>query len=688
MEETLHPVFIPHPRLSVNIEQIEDVGNTDHTSSIARGFPEDAGYDLKVDVDSKNVIGLWEDVDSISNKKSDKNPDDGTEFHGANVDVDHLDLRAPKQDIMEKRVTLMDQEDHSEWYKKVQTVEINRVEEDERLDQEDDAHWDKDSEKSEDSEVEDDKECYSEGAIKWNGHEEGTTEDSYAHKTSNVPDDELSTDIAAEDFTENETMSSEMSEAFNTANVCALLETVESDKKQGVEETFRLHGDSNAREVFKSVDVMIADDVSVSSSGALNGKDSQVYDDDLGEQFDSGKPSCSNIENDQELKKDVTFEECDKHVSTNSEDSDSDVNSDKELDNVSEHVLNSSNVEDNVAERVSEHGGSSGGAHRQVEEIQQEVHERMSIDPSVDSPTWSENEGNIKENYDSNEARFYEVNINGNSHEDKAMEGDNGEQFGKDLTLDEGFVSKVDDSIEAAGHSEFRVVEDTRVKLGEEAELSYKNQEIVEKPAMTPHGHTERKSDDCITGETLKDSLDQTASCSHEDDTIVDFTGDLKEIITGEDNNVDQSLASVENKNYAMANVENNNESCDGLQHDDTEVPHSNTIEMDNTVKESVESDEESAFGDLEKESVAESASETEMKKISPRLRERASSLLSALKDEITGGNSKDIQSGQSSIYLPSAARTSGVDDTKDTEPDTTSDISASDTQEITNAEK
>ncbi len=688
--------------------------NTGGRTSNPREFSvsEDDGYDLKVDKDSKNVICLSRDVDSINNKRFEKTSDDATEFHGGNVEVDHLDFGSPKQNAVEKRVALMDQEDHSEWYKNVQKAEVNMVEEDKILDQEDDLHLDNESEKSEDSidnsDVENDKECYSEGA--------GTNEDNYTYKTSEVPKDELSTDIP-EHFTE--TMSSEISEAFMTANVCELLETIESDKKQGVQETFRrtegLSGDSNTREV-------ITDNLSVSASETLNTKDSRVNDDDLEEQFGNGKPSCSNIENDEELKRDLTTGECDKLVLTNSEDNVMDENmrvdrseeldidgdpvvndqntvlqqlplkevtpdneheiledcsraidqkqiishhlsakdgtehvtkfavvgdKDDELvpnssddeDNISEHLLNPSDIENKVTDKVTEHGESSGGVHGQDEESQQEVCERMVSHEERTSE--SKNKLGNKEDYDTNEAR---VNIKGNSDEDKSVEGDNGEQCGKALTLGGGFVSKADELIQPTGYSELRVVEGTQVIVGEETEFSYKNEE-VEKPATTFHERTENNT-------------------ANVENNMANVENNMA--------NVENNMANMENN---ITNVENNrgsvvsnSESCDELPHD--EVPQSNTMEMENTIKESVKNNEKSAFGYLEEETATENTGETEVTKISPRLRERASSLLSALKDEITSVGSKDNQSEQPSICLPAACISGGdVDDTKDSEP-------------------
>jgi ElaB/YqjD/DUF883 family membrane-anchored ribosome-binding protein len=172
-----------------------------------------------------------------------------------------------------------------------------------------------------------------------------------------------------------------------------------------------------------------------------------------------------------------------------------------------------------------------------------------------------------------------------------------------DLKVNTEFLSEVDDEMmEDPSLSEACVVEETGVKADEEIELSDK--EVREKLTMTPHTDADQDPEH---------SLGQPES----------------HVVVNVEKNV--------------ANVESNNEALGELQH---------TVESENEVK--IANDVEDALRHVEQEVVKESTSEAT--NISPRLGERASSLLSALKEEITAASSKEVE--QSPTNLPATEST------------------------------
>lgn len=685
LEGILHPVFRPHPLLSRTIEQRESMRDSNYTSSYTQDFP--STENVRNDVKDLNVISLSEDI------KPDKISDDITEFHSEKV----KDFGTQEKDMVEKRGDyLLD--------KNVQQTEESRIEEDNLLDEEDDLRWDKESGKSENSsDVESDKESFSDNLSKQNDSEDDTNVDSYGHQTSRVPEVDLSTNIP-KDCAGNGTISSEISEAFMTANVCELLETMESDKKGTFSNIQRPLGDSEPSESYIGLDVF-KDSSSVGVRGGIGSDDG-----DLGEQFGNGKPSCSNFESDQE---EAATGQCDKHITTNFEDNsieekagvyhvgELDVvgenykiknnqtehnilevcNQDMTMEQISNHPIAKNSVdndtgqfevpefivvgdkddrrvtedvlkamENTFADKFAEHGENSGDAHEQSKENPQEICDKMSIHSPEKKTTTSENitlvtkEGNYSEKEEdiTSEVQFSEVNIKDDSSRGKTT------------------------------------------KTGDP--------EMVEEYAMTSHGRTEESSDDpvdYIKDETMKESIDHSESCS----TRSEITVDLEELGSGEEivsSNVDKSPANLEYEDFPSTNAENNVaimgsnmknmgsnvESGDGINNYGTEYSQLNTSKMDDTlIRANLHSD------GLERETPTENASDA--KKISPRLGERASSLLSALKDEITGVSSKDIQSKESSNLHLSATHTSGGDvvDVMNTQPDPTGDHSTSEIQ-------
>ena len=713
LEGNLHPVFRPHPLLSRTIEQRESIRDSNHAPNYVQDFPlpENVRNEVK---DSNNVISLSEDV----GMKFDKISDDVTEFHSEKV----KDFGTQERHMVEKR------EDYL-WSKNVQQTEESMMEDDNMMDEEDDLRWDKESGKSENSsDVESDNESYSENLSKRYDDQDGTNVDSY--ETSRVPDVNLS-------CAGNGTISSEISEAFMTANVCELLETIESDKKETFPNIQTPHGDFETSESYIGLDV-IKDSSSVGIRGSVGSDD-----DNLGEQFGNEKPSCSNFESDREeaatgendkniltnfednsikekegvyhVEELDVFGESDKTKNNQTEDKILDVcnrdmaveqisnqpNAENSVDNdtgpfkvpefivvgdkndkrVTEDVLNPSGMENRFADKFAEYGENSGDSHGQGKENPQKVYGRVSINSSEKRTTTSDNITSVRkeENYSkkeediTNEVQFSEVNIKDDRSGDKTMKSP-GDHIGENLKLDDELVSRID----VTGDSEFCGEESIKV---EETEIFSSKQEVVEKYAMTSHGCTEKRSDDSvdyIKDETMEESLYHNELCPQKGEITVG----LDELISGDkivSSNVeyeDFRGANVEN-NVAimgnnMANMESNVQSSDGI-NNGTEYSQLDTLKMDDTlVKANVHSDR------LERETPIENASDA--KKISPTLGERASSLLSALKNEITGVSSKDIQSKESLTLRLSATHGGDVDVTN-TQPDPTSDHSTSEIQ-------
>ena len=713
LEGNLHPVFRPHPLLSRTIEQRESIRDSNHAPNYAQDFPlpENVRNEVK---DSNNVISLSEDV----GMKFDKISDDVTEFHSEKV----KDFGTQERHMVEKR------EDYLR-SKNVQQTEESMMEDDNMMDGEDDLRWDKESGKGENSsDVESDNESYSENLSKRYDDQDGTNVDSY--ETSRVPDVYLS-------CAGNGTISSEISEAFMTANVCELLETIESDKKETFPNIQTPHGDFETSESYIGLDV-IKDSSSVGIRGSVGSDD-----DDLGEQFGNEKPSCSNFGSDQE---EAATGENDKNILTNFEDNsvkekegvyhveeldvfgesdktknnqtedkildvcnrDMDVeqisnqpNAENSADNdtgpfkvpefivvgdkndkrVTEDVLNPSGMENRFADKFAEYGENSGDSHGQGKENPQKVYERVSIHSSEKRTTTSDNITSVRkeENYSkkeediTNEVQFSEVNIKDDRSGDKTMKSP-GDHIGENLKLDDELVSRID----VTGDSEFCGEENIKV---EETEIFFSKQEVVEKYAMNSHGCTEKRSGDSvdyIKDETMEESLYHNEFCPQKGEITVGsdelISGD--KIVSSNVEYEDFRGANVEN-NVAimgnnMANMESNVQSSDGI-NNGTEYSQLDTLKMDDTlVKANVHSDR------LERETPIENASDA--KKISPRLGERASSLLSALKNEITGVSSKDIQSKES-LTLHLSATHGGDVDVTNTQPDPTSDHSTSEIQ-------
>ena len=502
MEDTLHPVFFPHPRLLRNVEEKEDVRITDDISSNERQYPvaEDIGWDF----DLKNVVGSSKDVE-----------------------VDRVILGPPRQGIMEKQCTLMDQED-PKWYQKVQEVEIGKVNEYEILDQEDDPHWHKESGNS--------------GHSTDNSEDVGTNEDSYIHKTPEVSGDELSTDIA-ENGSKNEAMSGNISVVFTTANVCELSRTTESDKGLGVD-------DEATEDIITENESPLENDVPNNEGGILE--------------------DCSRVVHQKPISHHISADEGTEHV----------------------EVI-TTNMDDEIILSASK-------------DVQ--THEKgVSFE---ESPAESENDSVNKDN--TSEVWYSGVNVK-------------------------------DNMIETSGHSDISLDENTGIKLDEETEFSHR--EVKEKPTKTPHAHTDKgldddkELDDCI----LKESSDKAKPILNNGDTIVDITGDPEELTKSHSvvANVENNVANVESN---VANVESKNEARNESQQNEVDVPTSDV--MENAIKESIEDNKEVAMGNLEQEVVTETTA-TEATRISPKLGERASSLLFALKDEISGVTSKETECDQ-----------------------------------------
>ena len=213
----------------------------------------------------------------------------------------------------------------------------------------------------------------------------------------------------------------------------------------------------------------------------------------------------------------------------------------------------------------------------------------------------------------------------------KTLTGDNIEQ---DFAPD---AWSIDESTQRTGQEECSVVASTGIKPCEKTELSSQDQEVIENVEITTHENT--------AGDAIKDSLEQ-----------IKFSQDQSIISTIESKN-----CVLANADDDLANIDNNrSESFDKLQENDTESS------QDVVVNASIANNKESGFDS----NLAETENnEVKDEETSPRLRERASSLLSALKDEITGVSSKDNQ--QENISL-TASQLSGChpDDTKDVESD------------------
>lgn len=651
LEGNLHPVFRPHPLLSRTFEESESIRNSNYASSYTQDSPlsENIGNDV---LDSSDLILLSEDVDI----KSDKISDDIVELHGEMVkNFGTLD----KDMVGKQEDYLLD--------KNSQQTEDSRIE--------DDLHWDKKSGKSEDSsDVESYKESYSENLNEQNCNEDGTNMDSYGHQICRVPQVDVSTNG---DCAGSEMISRGTSEAFMTANVCELLATMESDKKEGMKETFpsiqRPQEDSEKREISIGL-VDNTDSPFVGVYGTLRDND-----DALGEQFVNGEPSCLNFESDQENKKDTATGEY--GGMEQFEVTGFTVVGDKGDKGVTEDVSNALDMEKKYADKIAEHEENSEDTHGQVKENPQEVYEIMSIHSSQKRATTCDNitlvrkAGNYsrKEEDITNEVRFTEVNITDDYSRNKTTKTP-GEHIGQNLKLDGGFVSKTN----VSNDSEFCVLENIK----EETKVFSSKQDVV-KSAIASHGAEKRSDDyvDCVH-ESVKDSLDDNIPCSHKGETTVGL-----EELTGGENIVskDQSPVTLKYENSPSANVQNNtgiignemanresdNESEDEINNYKTEDPQQGTSKMDETVIRASVHDNKS-----ERETRTENAAD--VKAVSSRLGERASSLLSALKEEITSETSKDIQSMESSHS--SSPHTSGGD-VVNTQPDPTAGHSTSESQ-------
>ena len=259
----------------------------------------------------------------------------------------------------------------------------------------------------------------------------------------------------------------------------------------------------------------------------------------------------------------------------------------------------------------------------------------------------------------------------------------------KDLDIARGFVTETDESTDTTDHL---VVED--IRLAEKTELTDENvapilQEISEERSDCPVNP--------VTDGFLRDSLDHMQSS--EATAIV--VGDLEEPIRSQEmilKNIDLSPSDVENRDFAAMNSESNEvnmennmtkgknilgndtESGGGQQNYDSSL--SNIVEIDNTVI--TESVKDPDCQSLEQDMMTEN---TSVKKTSPKLGKRASSLLSALKDEITGVSSQNVQTEESLTPPLSTTGTSVIDirDTQHTVSAPTKVGFTSEVREITN---
>ena len=577
LEDTLHPVFFPHPRLVRNVEETEDLRITDNISSNEEQSPvaEDIGWDF----DLKNVVS--------SSKE---------------VEVDRVILGPPRQDIVEKQVTLMDQEDH-ELYKKIQEVEIGKVKGDEILDQEDDRHWDKESGNS--------------GHSRDNSEDVGTNEGSYMHKTPEISGDESFTDIA-QNGSNNKAISGEMSEVFTTANVCELLKTIESDKEQDADDTAT--GD------------MVTEEESPLENDEPNNEGGILED-------------YSRVVHQKPISHHVSANEGAEHVEVTTTDKDDEI------------ILNSS---ENV-----------------------QTHEKgVSFE---ESPVESENDSGNKNS--SSEVWHGEVNVKDNiietaGHSDISLGEDPGIKLDEETEFSHEEIKEKRTTTPHA-HTDKGLDDDKELDGCILKESSYKAKpclnnggtivDITVNPEEVTKAHSVVANVESSVPNMESNVANVESDVANVESDVANVGGNVANV-EGNVANVESNLANVESnvanmesnvantesnvanmeRNIAnvesnvanmesnVANVEKNNEARNELQQND--VPKSDV--MENAIKESIENNKEITMGKLGQEVLTETTA-TEATRISPKLGERASSLLFALKDEISGVTSKETESDQ-----------------------------------------
>lgn len=632
MDQSVHPVFAPHPRFVRDIERSENKVDIDHLSM--RRFPlsEESEFDLDVDDVPRDVI---EESDSMNNKLDDKTSD--YVLISQTKSVDHLGLEELSRDTMKKQLRSRSEQNHSEWHGAAK----KKIQEDNAMDQ-DALHRDKELETNCSLSVD----CstdYNEGVTTVNG---GTDEDSDVPKTSDV---ELYQDIL-QDFTGAGAMSSEAT--FMNADVCELLKSTELDQDRelvepGLLETGRLNGDSENKMEGQNLDVV------GHGLKSLIGKDGRgELDKQLDEQFDNDQ--FSNIQNNQQFS--LTERDSDKAVDDN------EFNS----EHIAQHQDETSlNTEPEILKAF-----------------------RETISPDLTLIRNNENGNNIKEDYSStNVVMNLTFDISGSF-----------EHFGEVVPHDEGFPRNCDASVQPTRHSEFESVENRNIfegtteKRAEETRLSLPSKTIVPELTSThSNDGIERRCNggtDSHNDEVVVDSIHVSEQYStHPDKTVVVLGNKMSNeaVVCSNDDSVDvesTNVMSVDggiglnresnigvNADYEIEKVERKHESSDRLQDDNTRVLHSNAIETNNTMKEGIKNKQESAMNNSEEDLF-------EMNKASPQLRETASLLLSALKDEITGNHGNNIEQEKSPVPTHTSHGNSGL--TTDTKADTTSDLSTS----------
>ncbi|XP_028414021.1 protein PFC0760c-like [Dendronephthya gigantea] len=595
-EKIVHPVFVPHPRLSSrNIGQTQNYENIASSEDTTNNSPEppvseNVVYYVNNEKDSEDVNGSFEDVDSVNNDMTDQVSDDDIEYHVGDVKGDQLNFHFVKRNIMGNQDTLLE---HEEWDERTDKVDNGDVEKDKIIDYEDCpqfAELDEDLVKSDEDDVGKSVDEVDEDPDKAiHGENESVNEYIKVYEMSETPVNDLTVDTQ-EEYACNDTMASDMSQLFTTGNVCELLITIQDDNNrdedyenvQSIEEPNEDYKNGNDFKILDEDQDDLGDKRTINDGVDVN---------DIAGQFDDEKHP--NYEEDKLYDED-----------------DDDKREVKEKETETDRGIKGSESQ------FTKHEVKSGGSN----DTEYVVHH-----------TDIEN-GNVKkddkhDNYDDDDVvkQVQDIQNESNAEISKINRKNSDEHSEQNLDIARELVPEVDES--STNHL---VVEDT----GLEEEIEPTDERLINP----------------VTDESLRDSLDPSRSS---DNIITIVVGDSEEpISSGQEmkhENIDHSSSEVERKDSAAINVEGNEVNVE------SNKMNVEGKKMDTTViAQSVKESDSQSFGQ------DTNAENTTVERTSPRLGKHASSLLSALKDEITRVSSQNVELEESQIPPPSSTAAFG----------------------------